>query len=681
MIIKKTDTPRRALDPNFDPTKFVQHAIDNKEDQSIFEEIDERSVPKAPNIVEWLLGKTFCAVPRLFAKQIEILTNTLAQFCPACSEERYLIRKPDRTYISMPTEMPHTEVQSRIVFFHHGICPKCGVGRNEFLQKKLLINHNNLVGCAGMRSSKSVMVAFLGTYQLHRYLTVPNPAKYFELLPTQVLRMMFVALTAEQAQEGFWDPFSATFLDAPWTKNYHRFLEGYEKKLKKKLFVWKKTFYYYGHKRLHGAYKGADIGTLPGRTRFFTGLDEAAMMDEAADNNKIKKNADGTRTLLVKSLANVRARAHKLRMQGDNDPLEGYDCAVSSPRSVRDPIMRWLREAEDDPKTYSFHLSTFQVNPDISVESLEDERRKDPLEYDRQYLAIPPLGRDPFISNEGAVDKLHSTEPQSLVRWDQKVAIDPVAGFETCYLEALCNENRQYPRLLAVDTGYQFNSFALSVFHYSRALDKVVVDAILELEPTETCAVNFSFMFDRCIVPIVKNLNIKAALYDRWQHLDHMSRLRHEHKVDAQAITLRKDHFDLFKAKVFSTSILLPKREIEMSKIRSSKIHPDQLLRNQPVSNASLQMLTVRKVGQTVTKPAGGNDDVFRTLVLGVTYLFDPENTARFAHEGDAPSRKGVGNRPLAVYLSGRGSVRENTVKRSDGKAAVFRTKRLLKGY
>lgn len=671
-VIKKSEGPRRQFDPNFDPAAIAQRAVAERHDPTVFEEIDERSMPTAPNIYQWVLGKEFLARPKMFAKQAEVLLGFLGQFCPLCTEERYLARREDRVYLNLPTEMPHVEVPQHVTMLEFGCCPKCGIGRNDLIARKLLMHHTEMIGCVGMRGSKSTTAAaFLGTYQLHRYLRVPNPSRYFDLLPNQLLDFLFVALTAEQANSTLWQPFKGTVDDAPWFLQYHALLQGYEKRLRRKLFKWQTTQFLYLHKRLYGTFKGADIGTLRGRTRVYGVIDEIAYFDEEQDSSKQRANAYGTRTLISKGLQTIRSKSFQLRARGENDPLDGYECYISSPVSVTDPIMTLLRDAEDDKQKYAFHYETPQFNPDISEESLRDEQQRDPKEYDRQYRAIPPLGHNPYIDSEPAVRKLLRAEPQSLVRWEQETFVDQL-NYRTRFLKITTQRDVSRPRLLTIDTGHSFNSFALSLHSLVNNVDEV--EMILEASPTAEEPINFPLMYQHCISVIVKNLNVRAVLFDRWQHLDLMTKLHQECGVQAFPVQLRKEHFDLFKAKIASTNISLPRPEIDMNSIRSSKQHPHILLQGKPSANAMMQILTVRKVGQTVTKPLNGNDDIFRTLVLGATYLFDPENLRAFnTFSGASGGRRSGGNKTHSVYLSmgGGGAPRQ-------GSAAKTRTGRVV---
>lgn len=684
---KQSEAPRAVpssdVIPPFDPAKLARDALASNLDLSGLSEIDERHIPRATNWLEWATGKQFLNLPRLFAKQVEISLNFLGQFCPRCTDQRYLVKPIDSggggRVLCLPTAMAHNDVLSSVQVLINGVCPKCNVGRNELLRTRELRHFTELVGCAGMRASKSTMVAMLATYQLHRYLTVPNPARYFDLLPNQNLHMTFIALTAKQAEENLWQPFCGLIDGSPWFQHYHAFLKEQEKRLGRKLFKWRDTFFHYMHKHLGGGYFGADIGTIRGRTRIFTAIDEIGYFDANMHSMKIKKNAKQTHVALAKSLATVRSKASTYRKRGDNDPLDAFDCNISSPADINDPIMQLLRDAWTDHSKYGFHYETFDINPDITVESLQGEL-SDPKEFDRQYRAIPPIGNNPFITNEPGVMGMQREMKQGVhptVRWEKKELVDAL-GYRSVYLEVTPEENMERPRLLTIDAGYNNCSFAVSVSSFNRESNQVDVELILELQPVEGQAmapVNFPKMYEHCLVPLIKKLNVIQVEFDRWQHLDHMTRIRQELSVHADPRSLRLDDFLNFQARIASASVTIPRAEMKITDVRGSKIPIEELLSNAPVMTAIMQTLTVRRVGNVIAKPSNGNDDVFRTLVLAVTHILNPDNTMRFTAYGAATSRGRSGG-ALGVYRSYAGSSPVQSARGASGNGAVIGVRR-----
>ncbi len=472
-----------------------------------------------------------------------------------------------------------------------------------------------------------------------------SPAKYFSLMENQTLHSTFVAITAGQAKDTLWQAFKDRIDSAPWFKDYHAFLDDEAKRLgKEKFYDYKETFLSYDHKQLICSFCGPDIRTIRGRTRFNTAMDEKGWFDVQADSHasssKVRMNAHETHVALEKSLRTIRSASMKLRDSGEWDPPDAFNCDVSSPSSLNDAIMVGLREANEDPTIYAFHYATWEMNPDITLDSLRAEMR-DRKAFERDYGATPPLGANQFIPYQNAIEKSQRGVSQTKnITWTKRYESDDY-GDRTMYLEVKPQKkDRTKPMILTVDTGLSNNSFAVTLWSFNREDRKPECEVALECMPEETegerILVNFPLMFENCIVPLVSNFRVIMAVFDRWNSIDHVQRLRREHKVEAIQYVLKWADFQAIRATVADSNFTIPKMEVAIDDIRKDKRKFEDIVRPIPITHLALQILTVREGGRKVMKPINGTDDLFRCLCLAIRFILDPDYTRKFEQYGSA---------------------------------------------
>lgn len=635
--------PNVEADILFDPARLAEEAIRSNLDPAVFDLIDEGDIAWPRNWFEWVNGSRFLNVSP-FAKQTEICTNLYGQFCPRCTDPKLLTTDEHwgNRLLQLPLDMTVSDTQDRVTFLHDGVCPQCGATKSELIEKGELTHYLNLAGCAGQRSSKTVIAGgLIATYQLVRYLQLPSPSKYFSLMANQMLHGTFTAVTAGQAGETLWDAFKARVDNGPWFTVYHDFLKHEAARLgKDELHDVKETFLWYGHKQLSFSFCGPDIRTIRGRTRIFTSIDEIAWFDVKAEGKTggIRLNAEETSQALVNSLRTIRAAAMKLRKQGVVDPPEALNADVSSPSSINDSIMRGLRSTSTNRATYGFHYSTWEMNPNVPLEALRDQMGNQ-QQFERDYAAVPPLGANQFISSIPAVEKCESKQPQTrFVTWAKEKVMDDF-GTKTTYLSVRPTaRDKSRPRLIAIDTGLTNNSFAVLMMSYDRDNRRPVVDVALECMPErdsgEVVSVNFPLMYEQVLERLFQHFWVNLVVFDRWQSVEAMQRIRKEHKIEAIQYSLKWTDFQMVRSRVLDSAIALPKFEVPIADVRKDDRPFEKIVSNNPATHLALQILTVREGGRKVIKPLNGTDDLFRCLCLGITFMLDAKYTPRFERYG-----------------------------------------------
>lgn len=119
-----------------------------------------------------------------------------------------------------------------------------------------ILNHN---------SGKTTSTTLWESYNLHRFLKLPNPASVYGLLSTQVLMGTFTALTFNQATENVWLPFKNIVSGTPWYKTYHQFLDERGHELGEELYHLAEHSIRYRHRNIFYSPSGPSKRVMRGK--------------------------------------------------------------------------------------------------------------------------------------------------------------------------------------------------------------------------------------------------------------------------------------------------------------------------------------------------------------------------------------------------------------------------------
>lgn len=613
------------------PELLLNEIVQSDFDLAQLNSIDDSDFPKPPNFLEWMLGRDYCNAT-LLPWQIEAAMHLFSEYCPTCSDPRYTTKLFDQSV---------NEIRDHVSFLDHGVCPKCKKNKLELFTFDELANphkphfKNELTCCVGQRSGKSKLVVSLSTYQLVRWLKIPDPLAFYGLPKMEVILGTFSALSAEQAEENLWIPFRGLFDESPWFKSYNKFLKEEGKKLGINLADVKESYILYPHKRIMLSFTGSDDRKKRGRTRLWGAIDEIAFLNSEQGTSKNKvMDADKNYAALNNSLSTLRQKTIQKLQQGHYDLIFPTMYNASSPYNAMDKIMRLVKTG--GPWAAVFHRSTWESNPDYTEQACRSiNPGLSQMEYERDFGAIPPYSDSPYIAEPRVMEKLCFDMPLSPVEATPQTHEDGL-GDRYLYLKAnVLRPDKNIPRLLSLDNGYNQNAFAACLFRYDAMQKKPVLEAAFNLYPDKSANLTISFpqMFENFILPIVKGLNIKHVFYDRWQSLDQIQRLR-DLKINAQAYSLNYEKdFLPFKQMLVSSNMILPKQEMKVEAVKSSS-SPLAAVKGKPITNLIWQALTVRQVGKKLLKPLEGDDDVFRAFALGGAQFLQEDIVKQYAIGG-----------------------------------------------
>ena len=665
-------------DPNWDPGAWL---LDNPVEglsaqaQSLALKDERLDVPRAANFMEFCASPSYLNFPA-FPRMLQIASHLLGEICYFCSDNDFMYQMYDQSI---------GEITERVVFTRYSRCPKCGKTRFDFIQHAKWFFPEALIAVLGQRSGKNFLLGQLASYQLHRYLTLEldgervSPHKYLRLGPG-MLTMTFTAATLGQAMRNIWNVFQPMLQASPWFQEYFKYLRYHGKKIGEELIVDNSTFLRFRNKLIDVACQAPDQRTLRGPTRIGIGIDEICWHDAKVEESGGKGggvlgSVEDIHTSMHNSLRTVRNAAFERMKAGDFDTPNAYDWCISSPCHANDIGMQRLRMAtpEINPRIYGAHYATWEVNPEYKEgkNSFASDYVQDETRADRDFGAIPPLTLSPWI-----------TDPKPLLQSVRAKQDKPVLSYEfrsersifgnlTAWLELKNVYDTSTPRILSIDNGYSNNAFALTL----SSLDKQgrpYIDQCLLLKPVEgSYTINLSKMWDNLIYPIICKTNIVLILYDRWNSLQNVQKLQDEGK-DARQYSLTPKDFMFFRMKLMNSEVSYPFSEYTPNVFLDSSNSDVDLVNvstSKPGFALLLQTLTVRQIGGRVHKPLYGDDDVFRTAMLGLKFLYDPDLTGKLSYAGSTVY--GSGSRDtktlgtIRMMSQSSGGVRQTTQNNS----------------
>jgi len=625
----------------FDPTELLEAAIAQGLEAG-YAEVDDRDIPRANNVVEWLTSPDFLNI-KPFAKQVEDAIHVFTAACYFCSDTDYLL--------DIPVDEKLANILDRATLMQRGRCPKCKRRAVEMRYEWCLDPGNDGLGilkpdppndiCCleGQRSGKSTKTAMYATWVLHRFLNLGNPTKFFGLLEAVgALHGTFVSVTAKQAWENLWQPFSDLIDSAPWFKTYHKWLDDQGEELGISLWHKPDTYLWYGHKRLALSFAPADQRTLRGRTRFISAVDELGWFGASKDRSgtsRVRADGDGTVRALDRSLATIRNSASKRRKnRGQNCP-DGYQFTISSPSAATDPMMRRYKRSNRSPRRYSVLRATWESNPMFTEETLR-EQEGDVTERDFlcDFACNPPYSDDPWWESESALLDLCSKKDVRLWSGTAEMLKDKAGGrFRYLYYKfSALSSDMTLPRCLSFDNGEKNNSFAWAVSRFDKQNDTVLVEEAGEVAPGDNERIHHGLMWEHVIEPLVKRFRFLHVVWDRWESTRYVADLRTKYGIRAEQYSPGMKDGKNLRSDMKNSKILLPMPECPIDKLPIE--NPVELART-PRAHLLLQVLTSRDGNGLPLKPQGGNDDILRAVLLGRVFIRDNENDyGRYRYSG-----------------------------------------------
>lgn len=652
---------------DFDIKRYMMEAEDEETGLLHDLKIDTRDLPRAKNFFDFCLTMFGPNTKHPYPLQAWIGAFLFGEVCPCCSNPKWLDIE------NVPKDFPFRNMQEHLVLLERGKCPKCKRNKWDLIQNYGLKRYQQLVNVLGQRSGKSLSAAMYAAYHFHRFLTFPPLASITNSMQASTeLTFTFVSLTYEKAKGVLWVPFREIVDDSIWFKDYFSLLDHYGDKYGKKLYNRAAEFTRIHYRNMRFYPSGPKGSTLRGDTRIGGALDELGLFrlpknGEEEDGTSEIANADEAHKSLMNSLTTVDGAFIDAMKKGYYFAPSPIMLNVSSPMSIRDKMMRLLKESRTDEgsrRILGVNLPTWKFNPFMERDNpiIAGAYASNWEKAERDYGANPPLVHSRYMSVDSVSEGLFVNGPNShtfLYKYDQPGevygSIERVRSFN-------------WPSIVALDAGSTNNSFCIIAAHYNFDTGKTVVSTVIECMPLEGRRVNFNLLYENVILPLAKEINAVGIVADQWQSIDILHRAKRDMgnnplgkpRCLTQQYSPKRKDFDNVRAMIVNKNVLLPTVKPEDAKrIQDGLVESYRTeMLHKPVAHLMLQMLTVRDVGEMRAPEKGENytDDIFRAVALGITAVHMPKVMERLIEARQFAATSGRVAMPMPISLGRSGA-------------------------
>lgn len=413
-------------------------------------------------------------------------------------------------------------------------------------------------------------------------------------------------------------------------------------------------------------------------TRIYSSLDEICHF--FGKEGSVKLDPDEVSLALDNSLYTVRSASNKLLPKYPDVPT-AHSINISSPRSKLDKGMRLHKQAKHIPSFFSIRLPTWEFNPNITREDLNDKFLTDPIGAERDFGANPPFGDNLYLPNAADILGIITKKRNSLEVIKYKTVADSL-GTKTLYPIIKVRPNNA-PCILACDAGFSKNSFGLALL-YRKQIEIESIDedeqelpsaaannadeaeeeeyqeitvccGLLEIQPKDGMPLNFPMIYQFVIKKILENFNVQLVAFDRWQSISLRQSVYQDFGIDAVQYSVNMQDFNNLKEDILSENFIVPKLEQDIQDIISLEKDLDVLVHNKPVSHLLVQMLTSKDNGRIITKGDETSDDILRAVCLGHSLLWNENYDELFSGYEEEDDDEEDGPRTDPTMLVGVG--------------------------
>jgi len=342
--------------------------------------------------------------------------------------------------------------------------------------------YNELIFPAGMRSGKTVTAAMISLTELYKLLMMNNPQEHYELAPNTEISMVNVANSRDQAKDTVFRKVKEIVSNSPYLMSQEPNLTAYEMKFPKNIVC---------------RALGSNLGSAVGRTvKCFT-ADEIADYDDPED----------TYQKLSKSTGNFAKWNENIKVMIGSPSFEGDYLMSSYKRATEE---KW-------PSTLALWKPTWDLNPNMDKATLDVERMKDPIRFDRDFGAMPMSARESLFNLTILKDQV---EPRSKILRNLFMG-EPVSGSRQGFTPLVDKSMLIIPKdsiefIIGTDPSVLHDAFGLSVGYISsNQQTKVIGSTIFKSAKNEE--INTEDI-KSVLKPIFEYLQPRYYIFDAYLH-------------------------------------------------------------------------------------------------------------------------------------------------------------------
>jgi len=380
----------------------------------------------------------------------------------------------------------------------------------------------------GMRSGKTLLASVMATFETFQLLNMAKPCSYYGLPKGSEIFIFNVARSEQQAKDTVFAHIKARIDGSEWFQN-RDMVEHHNE------FIFPvtdgKVIIRCGH---------SNSASLAGKTTKCAIIDEIARFKETGGNFSAQLVYD----TLSRSVRTFNTPEH---------PYDGHLISISSPMYQDDFQMQLYRHGKKSSSTavYTMKCPTWEFNPNITFESLEDEFLRNPESAWRDYGATPSAALEQYFKEHGKI--------KSSTRKDY---VNPFSYDENDDLVFEWEPNPEMTYYFAGDPAVKNDCFGIALCH--REGEIVINDWAWRLVP-QKLAVDVKEIDAKEVREFALKLagmcNLKAAAFDTWQYPETIQALR-EIIGDIRQHTVDKATYDAFKEGVYGGTYLIADYEV-----------------------------------------------------------------------------------------------------------------------
>jgi hypothetical protein len=273
--------------------------------------------------------------------------------------------------------------------------------------------------------------------------------------------------------------------------------------------------------------------------------------------------------------------------------VKGYRVLISSPWVEGDIIHTMYEKAKSNSNILAYWLPTWEMNPKITRESLNEEYKKDPITAERDFGAIPmPMGA-------GSISKYFPDHAILTADETRENVLDLIwRGAEV--------PRKAATYILTGDPAERRDAFGIGLAHNEDP--KLVIDGLWRFVPTKYREID-PLEITEYIMKVCDVLPVGTVIFDTWQYPELQTRLKMK-GIEIINHIVRKPDYDMMKDMLFDKRLQLC---------------------NYPFLLQELRGLDLRN-GMKVDHPYGGSKDVADCVANAVWYFAGNKDKHPYAH-------------------------------------------------
>lgn len=406
-----------------------------------------------------------------------------------------------------------------------------------------------LVLIAGMRSGKTFLSSLFATYELFQLMIMPEPAHYFGLARGSKIFINCVAPSEDQGMD-------TVFAELQGRITYSPFFKEFDPKIHQADIIFPKD--------IMMRVLPSTSASQAGRTAKAVIMDEIDRFEEAAS----RRGAWTVYNTISRSVQTLGKAGHKIE--------------ITSPLHQNSIGMVLFRK--NLPSMLCLKIPTWEFNPHISRESLNDEFEKDPMAAMRDYGCEPFESLSPFYSNPDVINIID--KPNILEMMYEKIG-------------SIGDKSQSY--ILACDPAVKHDGFGLTLAHQEKG--QMIIDGVFAFRPHGSLEISPREVRDY-FSRLCDAFSLRYAIWDYPMYPDLMEYLRSRGVDVVQHVAKKEDH-DRVKEMFYSKTLSIPRHQKLIEEL------------------TTLQVIDAKKVDH----PRGGSKDIADTLANAVWLMNDKSMT------------------------------------------------------